>query len=133
MNYWADAVRSLARNLRNRDFARDWLAAGLRADLAPRAPVRWVNDVFPAAAGLPIDMGTVTYRPGNVAPFELYCLRAIAQAIVPRRIFEFGTFDGATTRALAESAPYASVITLDLPDERNVSGAIAPVEFETEN
>jgi predicted O-methyltransferase YrrM len=77
-------------------------------------------------------MGTVTYRQGNVTPFELFCLRAITQITQPRTIFEFGTFDGATTLALARSAPSARVYTFDLPTADAALGAHSPVEIETE-
>jgi predicted O-methyltransferase YrrM len=133
VSYWTKAAKSLGRNLRQREFARDWLSAGLRADSRLRASTTWITDVFPAVSGLPIDMGTVTYRPGNVTPFELFCLRAIAQLTSPARIFEFGTFDGATTLALAEAARGAQVWTLDLPDETEAPGAMAPVDLEKEN
>jgi predicted O-methyltransferase YrrM len=62
-----------------------------------------------------VTMGDVTYRVSNMDPFELYCLAAIARIRRPKRIFEFGTYDGATTRWLADTVPDAEVLTFDLP------------------
>lgn len=50
-------------------------------------------------------------------PLEQYVLGALAQVRQPRRIFEIGTYDGATTLLLARNAPDAEVFTLDLPPE----------------
>lgn len=64
-----------------------------------------------------VAMGDITYRISNMDPFELYCLAAIARIRKPRTIFEFGTYDGATTLWLAKNAPDADIYTLDLPPE----------------
>ena len=60
-------------------------------------------------------MADVVYRMFNLDPTERYCLGAMAQVLQPGRIFEFGTYDGATTVLLARAAPDAEVITVDLP------------------
>jgi hypothetical protein len=53
----------------------------------------------------------------NVKLHEEVYLSAAVQSLQPMRIFEFGTWNGNTTRQLAESAPDdAKVFTLDLPD-----------------
>jgi predicted O-methyltransferase YrrM len=72
---------------------------------------------YPEAAGMVVAMGDVTYRVSNMDPFELYCLTAICRVREPKTIFEFGTYDGATTRWLAKTVPEAEVFTLDLPPE----------------
>jgi hypothetical protein len=65
-------------------------------------------------------MGEVTYKAWNMDPMERFCLAAIAQLLKPERIFEFGTFDGATSLLLARSVPTAQIFTLDLPPESYV-------------
>ena len=53
----------------------------------------------------------------NVRLDEEIYLGLIIKAIQARRIFEIGTFNGATTRHMAETAgPDAQVFTLDLPE-----------------
>ena len=84
---------------------------------APVHPVVEFLDAYPEAAGVTVPMGDVTYKVWNMDPMERFCVAAIAQLLRPERIFEFGTFDGATTLLLARSAPEAEVITLDLPPE----------------
>jgi predicted O-methyltransferase YrrM len=47
-----------------------------------------------------------------------YCLAAIAMAVAPRRVLEFGTFLGISTLTLALNSPSDSrIYTVDLPDE----------------
>jgi hypothetical protein len=54
----------------------------------------------------------------NVKLHEEIYLSAIVRAIKASNIFEIGTFDGNTTRCLAESTPAdAKVYTIDLPEE----------------
>lgn len=64
-----------------------------------------------------IPMGDVTYRVSNMDPFELYCLAAIANIRQPKTVFEFGTYDGATSLWLAKNLPDARIFTLDLPPD----------------
>lgn len=126
--YWARAGGAFARNLRRpafvRQVARMSLAAG--APPAPALPpeVEFL-DAYPEAAGMTVPMGDVTYKVWNMDPMERFCVGALAQLLKPERIFEFGTFDGATTMLLAKAAPAAQIVTIDLPPERY----IAPQEF----
>ncbi len=115
--YWRSALSSLARHVRDKQFAREWLSAGLRADLAPRAPAQEVFDAFPDVVEQVVSMGDVVYRPFNMDPTERFCVGALARMLRPRRIFEFGTYDGATTLLLARAAPEALVTTFDLPPD----------------
>lgn len=108
------ALTSLARHLRNSDFRRDWLLAGEHADSRPRARTEFVFQAFPSLSGHAVPMADLVYRTFNMGPTERYCLGAMAQVLGPRRIFEFGTYDGATTLLLARCAPDAELITLDL-------------------
>src|SRR6476661_10632036 len=53
---------------------------------------------------------------GNVTDRELVVLTGLVKASKAKSIFEFGTFDGRTTRNLAANAPAdGSVWTIDLP------------------
>jgi predicted O-methyltransferase YrrM len=100
----------------------------LAAD-APKAPtlppeVEFL-DAYTAAAGMTVPMGDVTYKVWNMDPMERFCVGALAELLKPERIFEFGTFDGATTLLLARAAPTAQIFTIDLPPETY----IAPQQF----
>ena len=54
----------------------------------------------------------------NVTEFELFCIAAVASAIEPARIVEFGTADGRTTLNLARNSPaHCQVVTINLPLE----------------
>jgi predicted O-methyltransferase YrrM len=54
----------------------------------------------------------------NVKLHEEVYISAAVQTLKPLRTFEIGTFDGNTTRRLAEAAPVdARVFTLDLPED----------------
>lgn len=75
---------------------------------------------YPEADGMVVAMGHMAYRLFNMDPFELYCLAVIARIREPRTIFEFGTYNGATTLWLAKTLPGAEVFTLDLPRELRV-------------
>lgn len=90
----------------------------LREPALPRVATRNLLEHYPEAVGMVVAMGDITYRISNMDPFELYCLAAIARIRKPRTIFEFGTYDGATTLWLARNAPEAEVFTLDLPPDR---------------
>jgi predicted O-methyltransferase YrrM len=52
---------------------------------------------------------------GFVVPYTL--LATITSALNPKKIFEVGTFRGATALTMALNAPYADIYTLDLPLE----------------
>jgi predicted O-methyltransferase YrrM len=115
--FWAKALRSFARNSRNKSFLQEVVTAGLKADSAPRAvPVNFVR-IYPEAKQQTVPMGDVRYRIWNMDPLEQYCLAALAGVRRPERIFEIGTFDGATTLLLARMVPNAQIYTLDLPPE----------------
>jgi len=117
MAHWSKAAQAAYRQLMAspREYLRDMAHVGLGRETERRAPERWVLDLFPALRDLPIEMGVVSYGQSGMGPYELYVLRGIASLIQPRRIFEVGTFEGATTLALANAAPDAEVLTLDLP------------------
>lgn len=118
LRYWGAAGRALARQLRDKDFARTWLSFGLISDRLPRARTTHLLLAYPELARASVPMGDVTLRLYNLDPTEQYLLAALAMLRAPRRIFEFGTFDGSTTLLLARCAPGAEVVTLDLPPDQ---------------
>lgn len=128
--YWTEAGRSLARNVRTPGFARELATAGLRRDAGPKAPTVFVLDAYPEADGVAVEMGEVAYRRSNLDPMEQYVLAVLAKLREPRRIFEIGTYDGASTVLLARNAPNAQILTLDLPPAH---ARAATVEKEVEN
>ena len=82
-----------------------------------RIPAEYLTRLFPEVKnGSPLHLGDVSH-PFELPYAERYALSAIASAIEARSIFEFGTFTGTTTRLLADSAPGARVLTLDLPND----------------
>ena len=50
----------------------------------------------------------------GITLLETFLLIAMARKVQARRIFEFGTHQGSTTRALAVNFPEADIITMDL-------------------
>ncbi len=53
---------------------------------------------------------------GNVSLFELLCIVHLVRKSTPRRIFEFGTFNGRTVLNMAANSPKDAVLyTIDLP------------------
>lgn len=125
--YWTDAARAFVRHLRTPGFAKGIAVSGLRADLEPEAPVVQFLDAYPE---LEVELGAVTYRRSNLDPMEQYVLGALARLKQPKRVFEIGTYDGATTLLLARNCD-AEILTLDLPPER--AAVIASVVEEERN
>lgn len=57
-------------------------------------------------------------HPTGTTLFESYLLASLVQSLQPRILFEFGTFEGATTLQLALNSPEdAQIYTLDLPED----------------
>jgi predicted O-methyltransferase YrrM len=72
----------------------------------------------PENLSLSVDPAALDRHGWNVKLHEEVYLSAAVQAVKPLRIFEIGTFDGNTTRCLAEAAPdTAEIFTIDLPEE----------------
>jgi predicted O-methyltransferase YrrM len=83
------------------------------------APARTFSEIFgnPTGLSLAVDPSSLDRHGWNVKLHEEIYLSAAVQTLKPNRIFEIGTFDGNTTRRLAEAAPdSAEVFTLDLPE-----------------
>jgi predicted O-methyltransferase YrrM len=75
----------------------------------------------------PIELVEIKPENGNVSVLELAILAKLIVRFKPRRIFEFGTFDGRTTLNMAVNAPAATVYTLDLP-RSDMNSTNLPVE-----
>jgi predicted O-methyltransferase YrrM len=117
VRFWLRAGGSFARNLRHKEFVSHVATAGLRADAEPKAAEIMIFKAYPEIRGLTVQLGGVRYLGWNIDPLEQFCLAAIAMVRSPKRIFEFGTFDGSTSLLLARTLPDAHVYTLDLPPE----------------
>lgn len=68
-------------------------------DVTIRGPL--YNCMFTGATSILMEVGSLAY---------------IVRALRARRVFEFGTFIGRTTRMFAMNAPDAEIFTLDLPE-----------------
>lgn len=123
--YWRRATFALLRHLRDRDFARLWLTAGIACDAAPKAKVRELHDAYPAIETMRVDLGHVRFGRSNMDPLELYVVAALGRIRNARMIFEIGTYDGATTALLARANPAASIFTLDLPTTEHYEASVA--------
>ncbi len=115
------AALSLAAHLADRRFAREWLLAGYRLDAEGKAPVREFYKLYPETAQIVVELGDIAFCDWNMDPTERFVLGAIARLHRPRRVFEFGTFDGSATLTLARNAPDAEIATLDVPTDHPAS------------
>lgn len=89
----------------------------LAAQAVDLAPAMTLGELFPGISCYP-PMGRLDRYEYNVRLDEQIYLGFAVQAIGAKRIFEIGTFDGETTRYLAEAAgSEAHVWTIDLPPE----------------
>jgi hypothetical protein len=119
LRYIGRGVRALARNVHHKTFIKSVLDAALVADFVlPQATTVPFLVAYPEAQRFRVPLGDVTYRTFNMDPMEQYCVTAIAAIRRPKRIFEFGTYDGATTLLLARAAPEAEIFTVDLPPSK---------------
>lgn len=71
-------------------------------------------ELFPQARDLIITLD-VKYGAWNITPFELYLLSCLTLVRHPKRVFEIGTYDGATSFQLAKLNPTTQIYTLNLP------------------
>jgi SAM-dependent methyltransferase len=84
-----------------------------------RVPVANIPELFPGKQVPPISVPpeSLDRHPWNIRFEEEVLIGLTVQALGARRIFEIGTFDGGTTRVLADKAGEgADVFTLDLPE-----------------
>jgi hypothetical protein len=81
-------------------------------------PQRPLVDLFPGIESVTVDLPirALERPPGTLPLTELLVLCALTRHLKPRRLFEIGTFRGASTVLLAQHSPEgAEVLTLDLP------------------
>lgn len=72
-------------------------------------------EVFPEASEETVLVENLDMKFGNVSIQEEYFIAAMVKILQPKKIFEFGTFDGRTTLQMALNSPHAKIYTLDLP------------------
>ena len=109
-----------------------------KCEIEFKIPVTNGGEIWPGFDQIPVAMFTRQIRnhlwamPEN----ELIVLATICKVLQPQRVFEFGTFTGASTLAIASnSAENVQVHTLDIPPEnrkthRTGVGSDIPFEFE---
>jgi len=74
------------------------------------------EEVVPEIQNVSCDLRDYLPVYGNIVPLEMMILCRIVKALAPRRVFEFGTFNGGTTLQIGvNSPPDARILTLDLP------------------
>ena len=113
---------NLVRPKRLLEFARSCIKfpveyAAARAQQA--VPAACFNELFsePKDASFSVDPSSFGRHGWNVKLHEEVYLAAAVTVLQPRKLFEIGTFDGNTTRRLAEAAPADAVVhTIDLPE-----------------
>lgn len=120
------ATKALVSHLRDPQFAREWLLAGAIAEARGRAPAVALHEALPGIEAVAVEMGAVRFDPFNMDPLERFVIGAVCCLYAPRLIFEFGTFNGATTLTLAQNASAARILTLDvrpIPGSRSAVAA----------
>lgn len=85
----------------------------------------------------PVMVSEIEQRGYNVTAYELTVLCQLARKFQPKKMFEFGTFDGRSSVNLLLNAPEAHLYTLDLPpdvrtlpEEAKVGERLQRPEFE---
>lgn len=93
--------------------------------VAPTLPVVAASALVPE--NMILDVRAIDAVDGNVSERELITICRLVRQQQPKRLFEFGTFDGRTTLNLAANAASgAQVLTLDLPGSE-VSKSVSPI------
>jgi predicted O-methyltransferase YrrM len=83
-----------------------------------RIPIAAVDEVLPQTA-CQVPVYQQLERKGTTSYIENYYISLICAALRPRRVFEFGTFQGGTTYHIALNTPEDALIyTLDLKPEQ---------------
>lgn len=95
------------------------LTAAHRYDL----PTAAAEELLPGISGTAFSLADFREEYGGISYPEARILAASIQLLQPRILFEFGTFNGATTRQLVINAPEdARVTTIDLPPNHPLRG-----------
>jgi hypothetical protein len=103
-------------------FLRQWLKFPVTYEASKAlegVPMATIPELFPGKQVLPISIPpeSLDRGPWNIRLDEEVLIGLTVQALGAQRIFEIGTFDGGTTRVLADWAGEgAEVFTLDLPE-----------------
>lgn len=86
-------------------------------------PEDFLCDVFPKLAGEMVPILINVSHKFELPYGERLFIECAVRSLQPRTIFEFGTYTGATTVAIARSIPEGGVVhTLDLPEEEIIWG-----------
>lgn len=92
-----------------------------------RLPTVPLRDLFPGIEGLTaeVPISQIIRQRDMVLPLaELLTIAGICRAMQPRRIFEIGTYSGASTLVMAiNAAPDVEIVTLDLDSADPVIGS----------
>lgn len=110
------AAALFAMHAREKALWRSVLGAGVAAERERLVPHRYIWEMYPQVTQMRVPIGDIQFKPSNMDPYEVYCLSALAAIYSPRLVFEFGTYDGATSLRMASLLPGSQIVTLDLPD-----------------
>jgi predicted O-methyltransferase YrrM len=101
----------------SKGYIREWLRINYRfVDRYPAIPTIELSELFPGARETIVTM-EVGHNYWNISPLELYLLSCVAISCNPKKIFEIGTYDGATSLQLAKCCPNSQIFTIDLPPQ----------------
>jgi predicted O-methyltransferase YrrM len=118
-------VRSRNRSSLLQRAARQWRF--MNSDVLPET---FLVDLFPETAGKEFSVTTDVRHHFELPYGERMVLAAIVSALRPRRVFEFGTYTGATTALIARACPDDSIVhTLDLPAEELRGSAVSDAQI----
>ena len=78
-------------------------------------PSAYLAELLPDIKGMPVCATADVAHTFELPYGERLILAAIASYLRPKKMFEFGTFTGTTTKLLAEACPTAEIETIDLP------------------
>lgn len=85
---------------------------------------------------MPFSLPESKYQNGNTSFFELVVICLLCANLKPKRVLEFGTFNGRTTINIASNIPDdARIVTVDLPkkDMKNTKFALEGVKEDDEH
>jgi len=89
-----------------------------------------IDDLVPMARQIRMEKADCNQN-GGLGLFDLFVIDTLCDFFRPRRIFEFGTFQGRTTLNLAANSPEdAKIFTLDLPREKIEAAQFAVLDGE---
>ncbi len=99
-------------------YIREWFIANYKWITSyPKSERKDLFDIYPEARDFIVPL-EIQYSDWNLNPLEIYYICCIALVKKPKRIFEFGTYNGATTLELAKTCPQSEIYTIDLPQDK---------------